>query len=45
MTDIEPRASSDDCAPGQTCGDQGYCAAPGLACPVGDPDAPTWTAQ
>jgi hypothetical protein len=26
-------ASSDDCAPGQVCGAQGYCAASGLACP------------
>jgi hypothetical protein len=33
-------ASSDDCAPGQTCDAQGYCAAPGLACPAGEPDAP-----
>jgi hypothetical protein len=33
-------SSSDDCGPGQTCGDQGYCAAAGRACST-SADAPT----
>jgi hypothetical protein len=34
-------SSSSDCAPGQTCGAAGYCAAPDLACaPRGGVDAP-----
>ncbi len=33
-------SSNADCAPGQTCGAQGYCAVPELACPPGSDAAP-----
>lgn len=42
LVDCVVRCSSNaDCAPGQTCGAQGYCAAPELACTASGSDAGT----